>query len=96
MTRGKAAAAGAASGAWFGLLIGLLLGLFAVGPAWLWLVLVSLLVGAVWGAVFGFMAHWSTRGRRDFASVMTLQAERYDVHVDASHAAQAARYELRM
>ncbi len=96
MTRGRAAAAGAASGAWFGLLIGLLFGLFAVGPAWIWLVLVSLLVGAAWGAVFGFLAHWTTRGQRDFASVMTLQAERYDVYVDAAHTAQAARYELRM
>jgi uncharacterized membrane protein len=96
MTRGKAAVAGAASGAWFGLLIGLLLGLFAVGPGWIWLVLVSLLIGAVWGAVFGFLAHWTTRGQRDFASVMSLQAARYDVYVDASHAAHAARYELRM
>lgn len=96
MTQGKAALAGAASGAWFGLLIGLLLGLFAVGPGWLWLVLVSVLVAAVWGAVFGFLAHWATRGQRDFASVMTLQAQRYDVYVDASHAAQAARYQLQM
>ncbi len=96
MTRGKAAMAGAASGAWFGLLIGLLLGLFAVGPGWLWLVLVSLLFGTVWGAIFGFLAHWTTRGKRDFASVTALQAERYDVYVDASHATQAARYELRM
>jgi hypothetical protein len=92
MTRGRAALAGAASGAWFGLLIGLLLGLFAIGPAWLWLLLVGLVTGAVWGAVFGFLAHWATRGQRDFASIMSLQAERYDVYVDASHAADAARY----
>lgn len=92
MTRLKAALAGAASGAWFGLLIGLLLGLFAVGPAWLWLLLVGLVVGAVWGAAFGFIAHWATRGQRDFSSVMTLQAERYDVYVNASHAGDAARY----
>lgn len=96
MTRGKAALAGAASGAWFGLLIGVLFGLFAVGPAWIWLVVVSVLIGAAWGGVFGFLAHWTTRGQRDFASIMTLQAARYDVYVDASHATQAARYELRM
>jgi hypothetical protein len=96
MTRARAAAAGAASGAWFGLLIGLLLGLFAVGPAWLWLVLVSLLMGAAWGGLFGFLAHWATRGRRDFASVTSLQAENYQVYVDASHAAQAARYQLQV
>jgi MFS family permease len=94
MTRGKAALAGVASGAWFGLLIGLLLGLFAIGPAWLWLLLVGLVIGAVWGAMFGFLAHWATRGQRDFASVTALQAERYEVYVDASHAAQAAPYQL--
>jgi uncharacterized membrane protein len=92
MTRGRAALAGAASGAWFGLLIGLLLGVFALGPAWLWLLVGGLVTGTVWGAVFGFLAHWATRGQRDFASVLSLQAQRYDVYVDDSHAAQAMRY----
>jgi hypothetical protein len=96
LTRGRAAGAGAASGAWFGLLIGLLFGLFAVGPGWIWLVLVSLLIGTAWGAVFGFVAHWSTRGQRDFSSVTSLQAESYGVYVDESHAQQAARYQLKM
>ena len=94
MTRGRAAAAGAASGAWFGVLVGLLFGLFTAGAAWVWLLLISLLIGAFWGAVFGFVAHWSTRGRRDFSSVMTLQAQRYEVHVDQAQAARAARYVL--
>ncbi|WP_245849206.1 general stress protein [Lentzea kentuckyensis] len=94
MTRGRAALAGAVSGAWFGVLIGLLFGLFTGGAAWIWLLLISLLIGAFWGAVFGFVAHWSTRGRRDFSSVMTLQARRYEVHVDKERAAQAARYVL--
>ena len=94
MTRGRAAAAGAASGAWFGVLIGLLLGLFTADGGWAWLLLISLVIGAFWGAVFGFVAHWSTRGRRDFSSVMTLQAKRYEVHVDSAQAARAARYVL--
>lgn len=94
MTRGRAAVAGAASGAWFGVLVGLLFGLFTAGAAWVWLLLVSLVIGAFWGGVFGFVAHWSTRGRRDFSSVMTLQAQRYEVHVDKARAAQAARYVL--
>jgi hypothetical protein len=96
MTRGRAALMGAGSGAWFGLFIGLLFGLFAVGPGWIWVLLVGLLIGAFWGAVFGFIAHWSTRGQRDFASIMTLQAQRYDVYVDASHASQAALYQSQM
>jgi hypothetical protein len=94
MTRGRAALAGAASGAWFGVFIGLLFGLFTAGAAWVPLLLVSLLIGAFWGAVFGFVAHWSTRGQRDFSSVMTLQAQRYEVHVDQAMAARAARYVL--
>jgi hypothetical protein len=94
MTRGRAAAAGAVSGAWFGVLIGLLFGLFTAGAGWLWLLLISLVIGAFWGAVFGFVAQWSTRGQRDFSSVMTLQAQRYEVHVDTERAAQAARYVL--
>jgi hypothetical protein len=92
LTNGKAALAGAASGAWFGLLIGLLVGIFTTGPAWLLVVLASTAIGAVWGAVFGYVAHWSTRGRRDFSSVRTLQAQRYDVYVDTAHAAEAAQY----
>lgn len=92
MSLGKAAMAGAASGAWFGLLIGLLLGLFTTGPAWLWLLLTSLMLGVVWGAAFGALAHALTRGQRDFTSVMALQAQRYDVYVTTAHAEQAARY----
>jgi hypothetical protein len=92
MTNGKAALAGAGSGAWFGLFIGLLLAIFAVGPLWLWVVLVAIVIGACWGAVFGFVAHWSTRGRRDFSSVHTLEAQRYDIYVPAELAAAAARY----
>lgn len=93
MTTGKAAMAGAASGAWLGLLIGLLFGLFTIGPAaWLSILVISLVIGAFWGALFGFIAQWATRGRRDFSSVQTLEAQRYDVYVDASHGAQAARF----
>lgn len=91
LTNSKAALAGAASGAWAGLFVGLLLGLFTVGPFWLWVILVSVGIGAVWGALFGFVAHWATGGHRDFTSVQMLEASRYDVYVDASHAADAAR-----
>ncbi len=92
LTTARAAGNGAAAGAWFGLFIGLLLGLFAVGPAWLWVILICLVIGALWGAIFGFAAHWSTRGRRDFTSVSTLEAQRYDVYVDPAHADGVARY----
>ncbi len=92
MTKGKAALAGAGSGAWFGLLIGLLFAIFSVGPMWIWVVLTATVIGAFWGAVFGFVAHWSSRGQRDFASVHSLEAQRYDVYVTEQYAADAARY----
>src|SRR5687768_5764087 len=52
MTVGRAAIAGAGSGAWFGLLIGLVFTIFSAS-AWWAVLLTALLVGAVWGAIFG-------------------------------------------
>lgn len=63
MTYGKAALYGAASGAWLGLLIGLLLGLFTV-VGWLSVILWAVLLGAVWGLIFGLLGHAATGGRR--------------------------------
>jgi hypothetical protein len=79
LTKTRATAAGAVSGAWFGLFIGLLVGLFTQGPAWIGLIIGGLLIGAAWGAVFGFAGHAATRGRRDFSSAQTLTATRYDI-----------------
>ena len=63
LTRGRAAAAGAASGAWFGLFIGLLVGLFTRGPTWIGLIIGGLLIGAAWGAVFGFAGAAGSAGQ---------------------------------
>src|ERR1700710_2127367 len=54
LTNGRATAAGAASGAWFGLFVGLLLGLFS-SDAWFGLIITGLVIGAVWGALFGYL-----------------------------------------
>jgi hypothetical protein len=89
LTKARAAAGGAAMGAWFGLLIGLLVGLFAQGPVWLGLIIGGLVIGAVWGAVVGFVGHAMTRGRRDFSSVRSLAASRYDVVARGGHADRA-------
>lgn len=83
VTTGSATLAGAGSGAWFGLFIGLLVGLFTTGPEWIGLVLGGLLIGAVWGAIFGFFAHYALRGTRDFSSNRALVPERYDLMVTA-------------
>jgi hypothetical protein len=89
LTKARAAATGAASGAWFGLFIGLLVGLFTTGPTWSGLILGGLLIGAAWGAVFGFAGHTATRGCRDFASAQTLTAARYHIIALGGTAAQA-------
>jgi hypothetical protein len=91
LTNGKAALSGAAGGAWFGLLLGVLLGIFLPGGAWIALILSAVAFGAIWGAIFGFVGHWSTRGRRDFASQQRLEAGQYDILVDVAHADEAAR-----
>ena len=95
MTTGRAALAGAASGAWFGLFIGLLFGIFA-DTNWLAVVLTGLVVGALWGAAFGAIAHAMTGGRRDFTSRSTLQASEYAINVDAEHAEQARQLLTRL
>jgi uncharacterized protein YqgC (DUF456 family) len=89
LTNTRAAGAGAVSGAWFGLFVGLLVGIFSSGPAWLGLVLGGLVIGAFWGAVFGFIAHWGTSGRRDFASRAGLSAESFDLMVAEGEAERA-------
>jgi hypothetical protein len=79
LTKARAAGAGALSGLWAGLLIGLLLGLFTSGHSIFAVIATGVLFGAVWGAVFRYAAHTATRGMRDFSSVRTLAAGRYDL-----------------
>jgi hypothetical protein len=89
LTKGRAAGAGAASGAWFGLMIGLLVGFFTTGASWIGLVLGGILLGAAWGATAGYVGHAATKGRRDFSSMRTLVAMRYDVVARGGVAEQA-------
>jgi Na+/H+-translocating membrane pyrophosphatase len=95
VTVGRAAAAGAAGGAWFGLLIGLVVSLFATSDWWR-IMLTGLVIGAIWGGVFGAIAHAATGGRRDFASRSALEAGQYAVTVDADHADQARQLLARL
>ncbi len=91
LTSGRAALAGAATGAWIGLLIGILINLFSAGSTSFANVLGSVIIGAFWWALFGYFAHRATHGRRDFASVKGVEAEQYQVYVDADQADQAIR-----
>jgi hypothetical protein len=95
LTTARAALAGAASGAWFGLFIGLLFGIFS-NSNWFAVLIVCILIGAVWGAVFGAFAHAATRGQRDFTSRSSLQASQYAVIADAEVAEQARQLLTRL
>jgi hypothetical protein len=88
MTTARAAGTGAVTGAWFGLFIGLLLTIFTAS-AWWAVFLFAIVIGALWGAIFGGVAHAMTGGRRDFTSVSSLVASRYAVTVPADLAERA-------
>ncbi|GAA2645136.1 membrane protein [Dactylosporangium fulvum] len=88
LTVGRAAGAGALSGAWFGLFLGFLFILFS-NENWIGVLLATVLIGALWGAVFGATGHALTGGRRDFSSRSSLQAGQYAVQVDAEVADEA-------
>jgi hypothetical protein len=79
LTRGRAAAAGALSGLWVGLLFGVLLGLFTSGHSFLAVAATGAALGVAWGAIFGYVMHAGTKGRRDFSSVRGLAATQYDL-----------------
>jgi hypothetical protein len=94
MTYARAALLGAAQGALIGVLIGWLFSVFnwfdpiiASG----WLIVDGLWFGAVVGVLFGLLSHALTFGRRDFASVSDMRADRYEVQVDADLADEAQR-----
>lgn len=89
---GKVAAEGLLTGAVVGAAVGWLLGLFTVAQP-----LVSAIVLAIWGVVVGGVigivlgpiGHALSGGRRDFSSVSTVRAQRYDVLAEADVAQEA-------
>jgi hypothetical protein len=100
LTWGRVLAAGAAGGAWWGLFVGLLLGIFtATGGAWIRVVLAGLVIGLLFGMLFAAVGYAATRGRRDFSSVSSIVASRYDILCDPARADEArallARFALR-
>lgn len=90
-TTGRAALYGAGTGAWCGLFIALLFAIFTLGPVWWGVLLTTAVLGALFGAVAGAIGHWATDGRRDFSSVRSLEADEYEVQVDAGLYEEALR-----
>jgi hypothetical protein len=90
LTQGRAAAAGAGGGAWWGLFIGVMLSLFSTSDDdWLLLILLTLISGAVFGAVFAMIGYRMTGGKRDFTSTSSVVATSYDVLCKHTHAEEA-------
>ncbi len=90
LTTGRAAILGAGQGGMIGVLFALLFGLFfTVSGAFLGLLLYGLVAGLVFGSIFGALTQAAQGGRRDFASVSSMQAERYEIQVDHEVSARA-------
>jgi hypothetical protein len=90
MTTGRAALMGAGQGAMIGLFFALLLGLFfTIDEDFLGVLLYGLIVGALFGASFAALFQAMQGGRRDFASVRGMEAERYELQVDHEVSARA-------
>lgn len=92
---GDAAVSGALTGGVMGALLGFVFGVLSwVDPliSGLSLAFAGFFVGMLIGLVVGLLSHWLSAGRRDFSSVSSLRASRYDVVADSPEGAeQAAR-----
>lgn len=92
MTPGRAALTGAAEGGLIGLLFALLFGIFFTGPDFAELVLYSVVVGVGLAAPLGALAQYVySGGRRDFVSATRIEADRYELEVEAKSAGEATR-----
>jgi hypothetical protein len=87
LTTGRVALGGLASGAWLGLFVGLIFSMFGEGSI-LALILSTALFGALFGLIWALVGYAATRGRRDFSSVSSIVATKYEVLVEHKHAAQ--------
>ena len=96
LTAGKLAGAGAASGAWFGLFVGLLMSFYGRSTAGFALIVVAIAIGALFGAVMGYLGYSVAKGRRDFTSSSQVVARRYDVLCQPRTAEQARNLLSRM
>jgi hypothetical protein len=90
LTTGRAALAGATQGAMIGALFALFFGLFfTVAEDFLGVLLYGLVAGTLFGATFAAITKAAQGGRRDFASVTAMEAERYELQVDHEVSARA-------
>jgi hypothetical protein len=91
---GRALLNGALGGAATGIFIGFIFGLFSlITPlvSALTLAFYGLIFGAIVGALFGLLFYAFSGGQRDFTSVGSIRAQRYDIVVDSEVANEAER-----
>ena len=88
LTTGRVAVGGLLSGLWLGLFIGLLFTFFTNEDTFVTIVS-TMVLGALFGAVWALLTYAMTRGQRDFSSVASVVATRYEVLVEHKVAAQA-------
>ena len=92
MTAGRAALVGAAWGIIVGALLALLAGILPWDSGSAEKLAYAVVLGAVFGAASGALVHEAlSGGRRDFISATRIEADRYDVQIDADSADEAER-----
>jgi hypothetical protein len=90
LTRATVVRAAASTGAIWGLFIGSVVSLFGGGgTSFLIVGFVTLLIGAAFGAISGFLAYAATGGKRDFTSRSGVVATSYEVLCEARVAEDA-------
>ncbi|WKD59500.1 general stress protein [Corynebacterium caspium] len=87
LTWGKVLVSGALSGAWMGLFIGLIVGVF--GESLIEPIIWAVSFGISFGIVMVAIPYALARGKRDFTSVSTIVAGRYDILCDPAVAPRA-------
>ena len=88
LTYNRVALGGALSGLWFGVFVGVILSFFTTGKA-LVQILSTGLLGLLFGIIWAVLGYAATRGQRDFSSVTSVVATRYEVLVEHKVAQQA-------
>jgi hypothetical protein len=88
LTTGRVALGGLVSGVWLGLFIGLVFALFT-DEGVLGVIIATVVIGALFGVIWALVGYALTRGQRDFSSVTSVVATKYEVLVEHKVAAEA-------
>ncbi len=89
LSYGKVAVGGLVSGLWLGLFVGLVLSLFSTDGSSFATIVATAAFGGAFGVIWAIAGFAATRGQRDFSSVSTVVATKYEVLVEHKHAARA-------